>query len=213
MKPAMEKAATLDEVISRRVAFLTDYQDAAYAARYSALVERVREAERPLGSEDITDAVARSLFKLMAYKDEYEVARLHMETGFAERLRKEFDGDFRVVHHLAPPFMATEIDARGRPRKRVFGPWIRLPMRILARLKRLRGTPFDLFGYTAERRMERELIDWYEAVVSRALQRLAPASHDEIRNLLALPMQIRGYGPVKEEAARRVRAEVDAVLN
>src|SRR5690606_4590324 len=130
------------------------------------------------------------------------------QTGFAEKLKGEFDGDFRIVHHLAPPFMAAQKDARGRPFKRSFGPWIRLPMGILAHLKRLRGTPLDPFGYTAERRMERELIGWYESVVNRALERLSTSTCDDVRALLALPMQIRGYGPVKEEAAKRVRAQV-----
>ena len=212
LTPARPEAQTLDQIVSRRVAFLADYQDAAYAARYQAFVAKVREAERPLGSERLTEAVARSLFKLMAYKDEYEVARLHMQTGFTEKLKSEFDGDFRVVHHLAPPFLGAETDARGRPHKRAFGPWIRTPMRVLAHMKRLRGTAFDPFGYTAERRMERDLIGWYEGVVERALARLSPETHDTLRSLLERPMQIRGYGPVKEEAAERVRAEVEAGL-
>jgi len=212
LAPARPQPQTLDQIVSRRIAFLADYQDAAYAARYEALVAKVREAERPLGSGKLTEAVARSLFKLMAYKDEYEVARLHMQTGFSERLRREFDGNFRIVHHLAPPFLGSERDARGRPLKRTFGPWIRLPMRMLARMKGLRGTVFDPFGYTAERRMERELIGWYEDVVARALPRLDADSHAGLAALLARPMQIRGYGPVKEEAAARVRSEVEAGL-
>ncbi|MCR4266795.1 indolepyruvate ferredoxin oxidoreductase family protein [Nitratireductor sp. ZSWI3] len=203
---------TLDEIVSRREAFLVDYQDAAYAARYRRLVERVRAAEQPLGGTAVTEAVARSLFKLMAYKDEYEVARLHMETGFAERLARDFEGDYRIVHHLAPPFLAAGTDARGRPLKRAFGPWVRLPMRLLARLKRLRGTPFDPFGRTAERRMERELIGWYEACVDTALEKLGADNAAALAETLALPMQIRGYGPVKEEAARRVRTAMDAQL-
>ncbi len=210
--PPKPKAETLDELVSRRVEFLTAYQDATYAGRYHAMVERVRAAEEAaVGAQDMTLAVAKSLFKLMAYKDEYEVARLHTQTGFADRLKQEFDGDFRIVHHLAPPFMNGGTDARGRPLKRRFGPWIRAPFHVLARLRRLRGTAFDPFGYTAERRMERELIEWYEGMVDDALGRLSPKSHLELPRLLALPMQIRGYGPVKEEAVRRVRAEAGAM--
>ncbi|MBX9453579.1 MAG: indolepyruvate ferredoxin oxidoreductase family protein [Mesorhizobium sp.] len=212
LRPEKPKPETLDEMIGRRADFLTQYQDAAYAARYREVVDKVREAEASLGSDRLTMAVARSLFKLMAYKDEYEVARLHTQTGFADGLREQFEGDFRVVHHLAPPFLASEKDARGRPLKREFGPWIRLPFAALARMKRLRGTPFDLFGYTAERRMERELIGWYEQAVKHCLSHLSPESHDALCSTMEKPMQIRGYGPVKEQAAHRIRAEVDTAL-
>ncbi|WP_292899159.1 indolepyruvate ferredoxin oxidoreductase family protein [Nitratireductor sp.] len=210
--PKPQTDGTLDEIITRREAFLTDYQDVAYATRYRRFVDRVRNVEAPLGSDAVSRAVARSLFKLMAYKDEYEVARLHTETGFSARIADEFEGDYRIVHHLAPPFLASGNDARGRPLKREFGPWVRLPFRILARMKRLRGTAFDPFGYTAERRMERELIDWYEAHVENALSKLDAGNAAELAETLALPMQIRGYGPVKEEAAKRIRAEMDARL-
>ncbi|MAS14789.1 MAG: pyruvate ferredoxin oxidoreductase [Nitratireductor sp.] len=210
--PKPQTDGTLDAIITRREAFLTDYQNATYAARYRRLVDRVRAAEAPFGSDAVSQAVARSLFKLMAYKDEYEVARLHTETGFSARIADEFEGDYRIVHHLAPPFLASGKDARGRPLKREFGPWVRLPFRMLARMKRLRGTIFDPFGYTAERRMERELIDWYEAHVEKALATLDAGNVSELAEILALPMQIRGYGPVKEEAAKRIRAEMDARL-
>ena len=206
------KPETLDEMVSRRADFLTQYQDAAYAARYTAVVARVRKAEASQGSDRLTRAVARSLFKLMAYKDEYEVARLHTQTDFADRLNAEFEGDFRIVHHLAPLFLASGQDARGRPLKRQFGPWIRLSFAALARMKRLRGTPLDPFGYTAERRMERDLIGWYEGAVERCLSRLSPETHDALCSVMERPMQIRGYGPVKEEAAHRIRAEVDTAL-
>ncbi|MFC3724834.1 indolepyruvate ferredoxin oxidoreductase family protein [Neoaquamicrobium sediminum] len=212
LRPEKPKPETLDEMIGRRADFLTQYQDAAYAVRYREVVDRVREAEASLGSDRLTTAVARSLFKLMAYKDEYEVARLHTQTGFADGLKELFDGDFRIVHHLAPPFLASEKDARGRPLKREFGPWIRLPFTALARMKRLRGTHFDLFGYTAERRMERELIGWYEEAVKHCLSRLSSESHDALCSTMEKPMQIRGYGPVKEQAANRIRAEVDTAL-
>ncbi|GHD56964.1 MFS transporter [Thalassobaculum fulvum] len=208
---------TLDDVIARREAFLRDYQDAAWAGRYRAQVDRVRAAEPASYGGALTDAVARALFKLMAYKDEYEVARLHVETGFLDGLRREFEGDFTVRYHLAPPLLRTGTDARGRPAKRSFGPWVQGAFRLLAKLKRLRGTPFDPFGYTAERRMERALIGWYEGVVGTVLDRLAShdrATHDRA-TLLALaraPLEIRGFGPVKEAAVAKVRAEVDRLL-
>ena len=203
---------TLDETIARREAFLADYQDAAYAARYRRTVDLMRGAESKFGSQTLTDTVAKSLFRLMAYKDEYEVARLHTQTGFAERLRRDFDGDFRIVHHLAPPFLASGKDWRGRPLKRAFGPWIRLPFHLLARMKGLRGTAFDPFGHTAERRMERELVVWFEELAARAAAEVSPATRNSWERILAMPQHIRGYGPVKEEAARRVRREADTAL-
>src|SRR5690606_12804481 len=115
---------------------------------------------------------------------------------FEARLRADFEGDFRIVHHLAPPFLNGGNDARGRPFKRSFGPWIRLPMRLLARMKVLRNTPFDPFGRTAERRMERALIGWYEGVIERVLPSLNAESAPALARLLAAPMCIRGYGPV-----------------
>ncbi|MDV6228037.1 indolepyruvate ferredoxin oxidoreductase family protein [Nitratireductor aquimarinus] len=212
LDPKPQADGTLDEIVTRREAFLTDYQNPAYAARYRHLVDRVRAAEAPFGSDAVSRAVARSLFKLMAYKDEYEVARLHTQTGFSARIAEEFEGDYRIVHHLAPPFLASGTDARGRPLKREFGPWVRLPFRMLARMKRLRGTAFDPFGRTAERRMERELIGWYEAHVEKALAQLDTGNAATLAETLALPMQIRGYGPVKEEAAKRIRTEMAARL-
>ncbi|MCG6115134.1 MAG: indolepyruvate ferredoxin oxidoreductase family protein [Mesorhizobium sp.] len=212
LEPEVRPASTLDEIVTRREAFLTDYQNGAWAARYRGFVEKIRAAEKRLGSEKVAEAVARSLFKLMAYKDEYEVARLHTRTGFEERLRGEFEEGFRLVHHLAPPMLNTGTDARGRPLKRAFGPWIRAPFGVLARLKRLRGTAFDPFGYTAERRMERALIGWYEGVVETCLAKLTPETAEQIAEICAAPMQIRGYGPVKEEAALKVRADVEARL-
>jgi indolepyruvate ferredoxin oxidoreductase len=203
---------TLDEVIERRAQFLTDYQDAAYGARYRATIARVRSAEPGLGSEALTDAVARSLFRLMAYKDEYEVARLHMRSGFLDTLKREFDGDFSVTYHLAPPFLNSRHDARGRPRKRTFGPWIQRPLALLARLKGLRGTLFDPFGYTAERRAERELITWYEGLIRTMLSRLDAGNVSGVVAIAKAPMEIRGYGPVKQAAITKAKAEVDRLM-
>jgi indolepyruvate ferredoxin oxidoreductase len=212
LEPEARKAQTLDEIVTRREAFLTDYQDEAWAARYRRTVDRMREAEASIGSDKVAQAVARSLFKLMTYKDEYEVARLHTQTGFEKRLHDEFEDGFRIVHHLAPPMLNAGTDARGRPLKRAFGPWIRAAFGLLARMKRLRGTAFDPFGYTAERRMERDLIAWYEGVVETCLKKLTPENAEAIAAICAAPMQIRGYGPVKEEAAARVRAEMEAAI-
>ena len=199
---------TLDQMIARRAAFLEAYQNRAYAARYQAIIARVRRAEAALGTEALTEAVARALFKLMAYKDEYEVARLHMASGFLDELRREFEGDFVVNYHLAPPFLPTKPDARGRPRKRRFGPWIQMPLKMLTHLKVLRGTPFDPFGYTAERRAERELISWYEAQIDALLGKLGATHLPDLLKIARAPLEIRGYGPVKEAAIHKVRAEV-----
>jgi indolepyruvate ferredoxin oxidoreductase len=206
--PEKQPVETLDEIIARRAAFLVDYQDAAWAGRYRSTVDRMRVAEQAQGSEALTEAVARALFKLMSYKDEYEVARLHMETGFLDELRRNFDGDYTVNYHLAPPFLASGRDARGRPHKRRFGPWIQTPFRLLARLKGLRGTALDVFGYSAERRMERELIGWYESLTDVMIARLREEQPQTLLALARAPLEIRGFGPVKEKAVKEVKAEV-----
>jgi indolepyruvate ferredoxin oxidoreductase len=205
------KPESLEELITGRAAFLKAYQNGDYANRYTAFVARVRgkEDEQLPGSRTFTTAVATSLFKLMAYKDEYEVARLHMETGFLDRLHREFEGDFTVTYHLAPPLLASGNDARGRPLKRQFGPWIQPVFRILARLKFLRGTAFDIFGYAHERRMERALIGWYEALIIELLPQLGAETIESLVRIASLPTEIRGYGPVKNSATRDVRARID----
>ncbi len=201
----------LDAVIERRSAFLVDYQDQALSGRYLALVERVRQAELRLAQQadlPLTEAVARGYFKVLSYKDEYEVARLHVETGFLQRIRKEYGDGAKVKFHLAPPILNRGRDARGRPLKREFGPWMIPLFRVLARLKRLRGTRFDVFGMTAERKLERRLIEEFEATVEALLPALSPANLDEAIGIVNRYLEIRGYGPVKEEAAARVRAGV-----
>ena len=205
---------TLDEVIDRRAAFLIDYQNDAWAKSYRATVKEVLEAEsRIMGQAGpLTEAAARGLFKLMSYKDEYEVARLHCATGFHESLKNRFEGDFTVRHHLAPPGLTSGVDARGRPRKRTFGPWIRTVFPVLAGMKRLRGTRFDLFGRTAERRMERELIAEYRHLLDRLVGNLTTDNLVESSRIAGLVMDIRGYGSVKEESVERVRAQVKKSL-
>ena len=206
------EAQGLAAIIDRRAAFLAGYQDAAYGVRYRALVERVRAAEaaRVPGTEALAEAVARSAFKLMAYKDEYEVARLHADPAFLARLRATFSGDFRIVYHLAPPLLAPRDARTGHLQKRAFGPWMLTVFRLLARLRGLRGTPFDPFGYSRERRAERQLIAGYLAVVEELLAGLAPANHALAVDIAALPERIRGFGHVKaasmaESAAAQAR--------
>ncbi|MEO1204192.1 MAG: DUF6537 domain-containing protein, partial [Pseudomonadota bacterium] len=207
-----ETDATLDDVVRRRRDFLVDYQDEALAERYEALVTRVRDAERTLGSERLTDAVARSYFKLLAYKDEYEVGRLHTQTGFLERVKRDFGDGARVRFHLAPPILNGQLDARGRPRKKTFGAWMVPVFRLLAGMRRLRGTAFDVFGMTAERRRERALIGEFETTVDRLLEQLSAETLDGARDAAAAYMDIRGYGPVKEQAVTEVRERVEALL-
>jgi indolepyruvate ferredoxin oxidoreductase len=209
---ATPQAETLDQIIARRAEFLTAYQDEAYAAHYRTIVAKVRNAETALNSTALTEAVARALFKLMAYKDEYEVARLHMQSGFRDELKREFEDGFSVQYHLAPPFLSSKRDARGRPRKRAFGQWIQRPLAVLARLKGLRGTPFDPFGYTHERRTERELISWYEGLIERMLGNLDAARLSDLVVIAKAPMEIRGYGPVKDAAIAKVKPEVERLV-
>jgi indolepyruvate ferredoxin oxidoreductase len=200
---------TLDEVVARRVAYLTDYQDAAYAERYAALVARVREAEaaRVPGEQALATAVARGAFRLMAYKDEYEVARLHSDGRFLARLGEAFAGDWRVVFHMAPPLLARRDRRSGRLRKKSFGRWVIPLLKLLAGLRRLRGTPFDPFGHTAERRGERRLIGDYFAAVEALLAGLEPSNHALAVEIAALPERIRGFGHVKAQSVAQAKAE------
>jgi indolepyruvate ferredoxin oxidoreductase len=195
--PAEPPVATLAELVDTRAGILTAYQDAAYAARYRALVEKAQAAEAPLGSTRLAEAVARNYFKLLAIKDEYEVARLYAETDFLDRVRDRFEGDYRLHFHLAPPVFARLDPATGRIRKREFGPWTMTLFRWLAKARRLRGTPLDLFARLPERRLERRLLAEYEDDVAAVLGRLAPATLDAAVELASLPEAIRGFGHVK----------------
>jgi indolepyruvate ferredoxin oxidoreductase len=149
----------------------------------------------------------------MAIKDEYEVARLHSQAGFAERLKEEFEGDFRVHFHMAPPFLPLGLDARGRPRKRRFGPWMRPLLRGLAKARGVRGTVLDPFRFTADRRLDRALLAWFEAALDQVEQGYCAATAEACRDILAAPQEIRGYGPVREAAAKKARAKVDPLLS
>jgi indolepyruvate ferredoxin oxidoreductase len=200
---------TLDEAIAYRAAFLTNYQDSAYAARYLQIVGAVRAAEKTAlpSSTELTEAVAKNLFKLMAYKDEYEVARLYTDGAFAAKLRERFDGDFRLSFHLAPPLLARRDPLTGHLQKREYGGWTIPAFRLLARLKFLRGTAFDPFGYTNERKAERQLIADYEAAITRHIAGLRAERISALARLARLPEMIRGYGHIKEDAIRKFTAE------
>jgi indolepyruvate ferredoxin oxidoreductase len=213
-RSSLRLSETLDEIVARRVRFLTDYQNAAYAARYRATVERVRKAEAALLPEAsaLTDAVARYLFKLMAYKDEYEVARLLSDASFTARTKSQFAGDnLKLEFHLAPPLFARTNPATGEPRKIGLGEWMLPVFRLLAKFKRLRGTALDPFGRTAERRTERQLIADYEAMLLGILPKLTLDNHHIAVALAAIPEKIRGYGHVKMRTLKAAKAEEAAL--
>ena len=198
---------SVDDMVFKRVEFLTGYQNAAYAADYAGFVDQVRRAEmgiansagggldRP-GDLPLTRAVARYLFKLMAYKDEYEVARLHTDAVFLARIGAQFEGDFKLHYQLAPPLLADR-NAAGELQKRAYGPWMQTVFRLLAPLKVLRGGALDVFGYSEERRHERALAPQYRAALTAMLPKLNAANRDAALAFARLPEQIRGFGHVK----------------
>ncbi len=200
------KRETVDSLVARRVEFLTAYQNAAYAGGYEVLVRRVQDAEAKLGKTALTEAVARYLFKLMAYKDEYEVARLHSDPAFHAQLAAQFEGDFKLHVHLAPPLTA-KTNAKGELVKQKYGPLMFTGFRLLAKLKGLRGTALDPFGRTEERRTERALIGEYRASIEELIQGLDAGNHALALDIARIPEQIKGYGHVKERhlAAARQR--------
>jgi indolepyruvate ferredoxin oxidoreductase len=202
---------TLETIIARRVEFLTAYQNAAYANRYRDFVEKVRAAEVPLGRSTLAEAVARNLFKLMAYKDEYEVARLHAETGFRERIAGMFEGDYQVHYHLAPPLFAKR-NEKGELQKSKYGPATFAAFRILARLRGVRGTALDIFGRTEERRTERALVGEYRASIEQVLATLAPGNHALAVQIARIPEQIKGFGHVKARNLALARAQWEQLL-
>jgi indolepyruvate ferredoxin oxidoreductase len=210
---AVERAAgipralrvSLDDLVAARARELTDYQDAEYARRYTTLVETVRQAEGALGGtvRPLTEAVARAYFRLLAARDEYEVARLYTDGRFRKALDGAFEGDYTVRLHLAP---------LGAARKRAFGGWAFGALRALARLKRVRGSALDPFAHTAERRLERTLRAEYESTIQALLRALTPENHALAVEIAALPERVRGFGAVKRTAAEAARAERDRLL-
>jgi indolepyruvate ferredoxin oxidoreductase len=201
-------------VIARRVSFLTDYQDADYAARYKRQIDWVRqvEGERARGLIGLTEAVARNYFKLLAYKDEYEVARLYTDGAFLKRLGEQFEGDYKLEFHLAPPMLSETDPATGEPKKKAYGPWMLKAFQGLARMKRLRGTRFDPFGRTPERKMERQLIADYEKTLGELLSGLNHENHGLAVQIASIPDAIRGFGPVKDRHLADARAKEAALL-
>jgi indolepyruvate ferredoxin oxidoreductase len=209
-KPESQRlSTTLEEMIQRRAEFLTGYQDAAYAKRYTDFIAKVRTAEgsKLPGKTALTEAVARYYFKLLAIKDEYEVARLYADTDFSQRVAAQFEGDYKLRFHLAPPLSNKPDPATGEPRKTTYGPWMMSAFRVLAKMKGLRGGAFDLFGRTEERKRERQLITDYEALIDELLPRLASYNHPIAVELASIPEHIRGYGHVKERHLKAAKAK------
>jgi len=200
--PEADAPPSLDAFVERRIADLTAYQNAAYARRYADAVATVHAAEsqRAKGMTGLADAVARAYYKLLAYKDEYEVARLYTDGAFAREIERQFQGKARLGFHLSPPLFAERDPATGHLRKREYGAWVMTAFRVVAALKGLRGTSFDVFGYAAERKMERRLIAEYEAVLAELVAGLGPVNHALAVEIAALPLSIRGFGHVKEKS-------------
>ena len=207
----LQMPQSIDTLIKRRVAYLTEYQDAAYAAKYEELMAEVRAAEAKIGGNKLATAVAKNYFKLMAYKDEYEVARLYTDGQFVEKLKQQFEGDFSVKFNLAPPLFAKK-DEKGHLIKAQYGSWVWKAFGILAKLKGLRGGTFDVFGYTAERKMERAMIGEYRDMVRGMLKNLNAGNLMKAVEIANLPDQVRGFGHIKEKAVEQYRREKDKLL-
>ena len=205
----LQMPESLDKLIQRRVALLTDYQNSAYAARYEALVNQVKQAEEKLGKGNkLATAVAKYAYKLMAYKDEYEVARLYTNGEFADKLKAQFEGDFSVKFNLAPPLFSKK-DNAGHLVKAQYGSWVWQAFKVLAKFKSIRGTALDLFGYTDERKAERKLAADYQQMIAQLVANLDAQNYDVALKLANLPEQVRGFGHVKEKAMRQYYAQVD----
>ncbi len=213
LAPETEPTETLQQMIDRRVAFLTDYQNADYGSQYREQLSALQSALPGDAPEYLIEAAAKSLFKLMAFKDEYEVARLHRDPKFQAELNDQFEGDFKVVHHLAPPLLSWRKDTRGRPLKQTYGPWIKTVLGGLARAKGLRGTVLDPFRFGADARLHRDLLVWYRDILARAPQLYTDERAQQLQDLLLAPMEIRGYGPVRDKAAEETRNRVMGILN
>ncbi len=205
---------TLDETITLHEQHLVDYQNLAYAQRYRSLVDKARQAEQQIdgAGETFSRAVAEGFFHTMAYKDEYEVARLHTSKAFTRQLRATISGKFKITHHLAPPFLTRRDRKTGQIHKIAFGPWIRPFLRLLAHLKVLRGTPFDVFAYTRERRDERARLEQYEQRISDLCASLTAANHETATEIAALATSIRGYGHIKERNAEKADKQLERLL-
>jgi indolepyruvate ferredoxin oxidoreductase len=202
---------TLDQVIEKRERFLTDYQDAAYAARYRTCVAKVRAAEAKINSSQLTEAVAHNLFKLMAIKDEYEVARLYADTGFLQKISEHFEGNYTLSFHLAPPLLARPDPKTGKIKKMAFGPWMLIAFKWLAKARGYRGSRWDVFGRSSERRQERALLADYEADLAALLPKLERTTLGDAIALAKLPETIRGFGHVKQRSIDAAAPEREAL--
>ena len=207
-------ARTLSDIVAKRVELLTAYQDKAYAERYRAFVDKVAAAEKDKarGRSGLAEAVAKSLYKLMAYKDEYEVGRLYSDGDFHRKLGAQFEGDYKLTFHLAPPLFADRDPTTGELKKREYGGWVMPFFRLLASMKHLRGGKLDVFGYTAERRMERRLIGEYQATVESLLATLDQNNHGLAVQIAALPETMRGFGHVKEKNVKTAKEREATML-
>jgi indolepyruvate ferredoxin oxidoreductase len=204
---------SLDETIARRVKYLTAYQDAAYATRYTALIEKVRAVEKQVTSKQtLTEAVAKYYFKMLAIKDEYEVARLYSDGEFLQRVAQTFDGDYKIRFHLAPPLLAKADPVTGEMKKTEFGPWLLNVFKLLNKLKFLRGSVLDIFSYSAERKMEKQLLVEYEKNISEILSGLNRHNHSTAVEIASLPEHIRGFGHVKVRHVKQVLAREEILL-
>ena len=204
---------TVDEFVKKRFQFLTEYQNVGYAKQYQTLVEKIRNKENASGDiSGVTEIVARYYFKLMAYKDEYEVGRLYSNGTFQKKVEGLFEGDYKIRYHLAPPLLAKKDPETGHLRKQEFGTWVLGMFKILSRLKFLRGTAFDIFGRTEERKMERQLIEDYRLLAEEVANSLNSSNIDLAKQLLSLPEEIRGFGHVKEANVVQVRKAWQALL-
>ncbi|MCI0756047.1 indolepyruvate ferredoxin oxidoreductase family protein [Teichococcus vastitatis] len=215
-RPAHHRLSTsVDEVIARRVEELIAYQNRHLAERYVALVQRIRAAEQRhcAGHTALTEAAARGYHKLLAVKDEYEVARLFHETGFRQRIAEQFEGDYRVVLHLAPPLWSRPEPGRETPRKRAFGPWMLSAFGLLAHLRGLRGTVLDPFRFTEDRRLDRRLLADYEAALEEIARGLTAANHAMAVEIASLPDQVRGFGAVRQRFARHAWRRRERLLD
>jgi indolepyruvate ferredoxin oxidoreductase len=195
---SFKKRDRLEDLIATRIEFLTAYQNAAYAKQYENFVLKVKAKESPLGSSLLTETVARQLFRLMAYKDEYEVARLHTDKQFLERVKSQFEGDFKVFYHLAPPLIAKR-NEKGQLIKQKMSPHMVLVFKVLAQFKFLRGTALDIFGRTEERQTERALIQEYKDAIDEVLVSLKTENHALAVKMANVTEQIKGFGHVKEK--------------
>jgi indolepyruvate ferredoxin oxidoreductase len=213
MEGVQPVSTSLPEAIAKREEFLVGYQDRAYAERYRARLARIAAVEQRVrpGSTALQDAVARNYFTVLAYKDEYEVARLHTESGFIESVKRSFGEGARLSFHFSPPLFARHDRATGRPKKYELGPWVLPFLRVLAKLRWLRGTKLDPFGLSADRRLERELLARYESLLDRIADQVDESRFELAVELAGLPGKVRGYGPIKSAATARARAAEQAL--